>query len=104
MSASLEPVTSLLSTLAELDVTPSSLRVEWPFTDEDRPDVVLWLRTRTDFERITKSLGLRTTSAAGVGHRKFWTTADRPAPLVQCASFPHHDDYDTTTPTPKETP
>lgn len=98
MSAALGPVTSLLATLADLDVTPSSLRVEWPFTDQERPDVVLWLRTRTDFERATSALGLKAKSAAAVGCRRLWTTADRPAPLVQCASFPHHDDYETTQP------
>ena len=97
MSAQVVPVESLLTLLAALEVVPASLRVEWSFTDQERPrpEVLVWLRSRTDFERVAGALGLRTASAAGRNHRKLWTTADRPAPLIQCASFPHHDDYDT---------
>lgn len=91
----LAPVVDLMSTLTGTGVVPASITVEWRNTDRHHPYVNVWLRYRTDLEKVAAALGLRVESAGGpVGQRRYWTKADGPGVLLQAMSFRHHDDWE----------
>lgn len=90
----LEPVTALLAVLNDEGIVPASITVEWRHTDRTHPYVNVWLRYRSDLERIAPLLGLRVESGVRVpGQRHYWTKGDGPGVLLQAVSHRHHDDY-----------
>lgn len=92
----LAPVRDLLDALTDLGITPASLTVEWRFTNQTQPYINCWIRYRTEFERLTEHLKLKTDSAVRViGQRHYFTRGDK-GPLIQCVSFPHHEDWEAT--------
>jgi hypothetical protein len=90
----LAPMTDLMGALNSEGIVPASITCEWRHTDQTHPYVNVWLRYRTDLERLAKRLGLRVESGVRViGQRHYWTKGDGPGVLLQCVSLPHHDDF-----------
>lgn len=91
-SECLAPVIELLSTLDALGVTPASINVEWRFTDQTNPYLHCWLRYRTEFERLTAALKVKTSSRSPMKGQRLYSSEGN-GPLIQCMSFAHHDDW-----------
>jgi hypothetical protein len=90
-------VKALVDHLSDLDISPLHLRIDAKHVGDARPDVSMWLRYRTDFERFCDALKLKAKERAysPEGQREWWAehdTADRRL-LVQCVSFAHHEDW-----------
>lgn len=93
-AACLTPVADLMAALVEECIVPASITAEWRHTDQTHPYVNVWLRYRTDLERLAQHLGLRVESGVRtIGQRHYWTKGDGPGVLLQCVSLPHHDDF-----------
>lgn len=89
----LAPVRDLLDALTDLGITPASLHAEWRYTTQTEPLIVCSLRYRTEFERLTKRLKSKTGDRVDQpGQHRYFTTGK--GPLIQCVSFPHHDDWE----------
>lgn len=90
-------VLGIVEQLAMLEISPLHLRVDAKHVGDTRPDISLWLRYRTDFERFCESIKAkpkeRTYTPAG--QREWWAESDTDTRrlLIQCASFEHHDDW-----------
>lgn len=93
----LAPVVELLSVLTATGAVPASITVEWRHTDRPHPYVNVWLRYRTDLEKVAAALGLRVESGVRVpGQRHYWTKGDGPGVLLQAVAHRHHDDWEAT--------
>lgn len=91
-------IKALVDQLHDLDLSPLHLRVDAKHVGDTRPDVSMWLRYRTDFERFCAAVGVKPVPARfDSADQRSWSaehdTADRRL-LVQCVSFKHHDDWE----------
>lgn len=90
-------VKDLVDLLARLGLDPLHLHIDGARPLDSRPNVRLWLRHRTDFERVVTELGLRPTERRYVqsGQREWHAERDddRTRLLVSCVSFEHHPDW-----------
>lgn len=88
----LHPLLDVIAALNACEITPGRVLIEWPPSDLNNPDVSVRLRTRTDFETLTRTIGLRTDDAPRrPGQRAYWSLGN--GPLIQCLSFEWQDDY-----------
>jgi hypothetical protein len=94
-------LTALSEALDELDIEP--LHLQWTGTTPTKqPQVVtVWLRYRTDFEMACAAWSLKPheKTAYRPDERHFWAERDNDdlGLLVQCASLPHHPDWQRRT-------
>lgn len=96
-SACLAPLGNLHAVLSDECVVPASINVEWRHTDRTHPYLNVWFRYRTDLQRVAKRLGLGVeTRKRTTDQRHYFTKGDGPGALLQCISYPHHDDWETT--------
>ena len=94
----LSPMVELLAALSSEGIVPASITCEWRHTDQTHPYLNVWLRYRTEFERLANRLGLRIESAVRTADsRRYWTKGDGPGVLLQCLSQRHHEDYEGAT-------
>lgn len=94
-AACLDPVQALVGALLVEGIVPASINVEWRHTDRTHPYVNVWLRYRTDLERVATRLGLRVESTVRVvGQRHYSTKGDGPGLLLQAVSHRHHEDWE----------
>ena len=95
---------ALVDDLIALDVQPLHLHIDTLPVGDQRPDIRLWLRTRTDFERACTHWGIKATEKrySPAGQREWSATkdVDEHRLLVQVVSFQHHPDWQ---PRPQET-
>lgn len=90
-------IKALVDRLAELDLSPLHLRIDTKRVSDTRPDISMWMQTRTDFERLCTALKLKATEARySPQGQRLWhanhDTAERRL-LVQVVSLAHHDDW-----------
>jgi hypothetical protein len=93
-------VKRLVDILTDLDIEPLHLHVDGHKPTDLRPDVRLWTRTRTDYERLLDALKVKPKQRherrySPQGQREFYAEHDTDARrlLVQCVSLEHHDDW-----------
>jgi hypothetical protein len=90
-------IKALVDRLHLLDITPLHLNIDGPTPTEPRPNLRLWLRTRTDFERACGALGLNPKEARYSPHGQRQWTAEGDTPerrlFLSVVSFEHHDDW-----------
>jgi hypothetical protein len=91
------PLKALVDQLADLGIDPLHLHTDG-HTEIRPPDFRLWLRTRTDFERVCDALDLKPKRSRWdpEGQRSYSATKDTDEArlLVQVVSFRHHDDWE----------
>lgn len=101
----LVPVTAvkaIVDRLADLGIDPLHLHIDGSKPTDARPNVRLWLRTRTDFNRFIDVPALakkKVEERSGFSkdrQREFYVEddTDERRLLIQCVSFPHHDDWE----------
>lgn len=90
-------IKAIVDTLADLGIDPLHMHVDGHKPTDIRPDVQLWMRYRTDFERTCEALGAKKVEVRNwqVGERRYSAEhdTDRRRLLIQCVSFRHHDDF-----------
>lgn len=91
-------IRGIVEQLALLEMSPLHLRVDAKHVGDTRPDISLWLRYRTDFERFCESIKAKPHERMyrGQGQREWYaeSDADTRRLLIQCVSFEHHDDWE----------
>jgi hypothetical protein len=94
----IETIKDLVGQLHALGVSPLHLQVDAKHVGDTRPDVRLWLRYRTDFERFCAALGIHAKESRWdpEGQRSWSAEHDMEDRrlLVQCVSFKHHADWE----------
>lgn len=91
-------IKQVVDLLDELGIDPLHLHADGAKVLDARHDIKLWLRYRTDFERVCAALKAKPVERPHRGHgQREWyaepDTADRRL-LVQCVSFEHHPDWE----------
>lgn len=90
----LASLSELVAALSDEGIVPASIVVEWRYTDQPHPYLNVWLRYRTDLEKLARRMGLSDEERVHmVGQRHYFTKGAGPGPLLQAVSFPHHDDW-----------
>lgn len=90
-------IKALIDKLDALGITPLHLNIDGPTPTEQRPNLRLWLRTRTDFETVCAALNLSAKAARydQPGQRSWSASGDTEDQrlFVAAVSFKHHDDW-----------
>lgn len=90
-------IKELVDQLHTLDLSPLHLHIDTKHVGDTRPDVRLWLRYRTDFERFCGELGVKAKAARWdpEGQRSWSAEHDTEERrlLIQCVAFRHHADW-----------
>ncbi len=91
-------IKALIDELADLKVTPLHLRIDAKKVGDTRPDVSLWMQTRTDFEALARRWKAKATERrfSPEGQREWFAEHDNDGirVLVQVVSFRHHEDWE----------
>jgi hypothetical protein len=94
---SIATIKALVDQLAYMDVTPLHLNIDGPTPTETRPNIRLWLRTRSEFEAVCKALSLPVKESRydPSGQRSWSASGDDASQrlFVSVVSFEHHDDW-----------
>lgn len=90
-------IKAVVDLLADLGLDPLHLNIDGRTPTEDRPNIRLWMRYRSDFERVCEALKAKPVErqAHYQGQRHWYAEADTDARrlLVQCVSLEHHPDW-----------
>ncbi|HET7386916.1 MAG TPA: hypothetical protein VFJ19_09675 [Nocardioidaceae bacterium] len=90
-------IKEIVDLLDRLGIDPLHLHIDGSKPTERRPDIRLWCRYRTDFERVCASLALKPKEARfnPEGQRSWHAEQDTDDHrlFVACVSFKHHDDW-----------
>jgi hypothetical protein len=90
-------IKALVDTLADLGISPLHLLTNARKMSDTRPDISLWTQRRTDFEALCAHLKAKPVErmAHQPGQREWYAEhdTDERRLLIQCVSFPHHDDW-----------
>lgn len=91
-------IKALVDHLADLGITPLHLHIDGRADLDQRPDVRLWTRTRTDLFALCDSLGVKPRedryNPEGQRHWHAEHDTEQRRLLIQCCSLQHHDDWE----------
>ena len=91
-------IKALVDLLHGLGIDPLHLHIDGRKVDDLRPNTRLWLRHRTDIERVRQALGIKAKERAGHGPKQREWCAEKDDDgqrlLVQVVSLPHHPDWE----------
>lgn len=95
-------IKAIVDTFADLGIDPLHLHSDGHKPTDRRPDLRVWCRYRTDFERVCQRLRLKVTERRYVqtGQRAWFAEQDNADHrlLVECVSFEHHADWEPRPP------
>lgn len=94
----MDPLKALVDLMHRLNVTPLHLNFDGPTLTDTRPNIRLWVRTRTEHEALCDALSLKSVEARydrDDGQRSWSADGDTTAWRlhVACVSHRHHDDW-----------
>lgn len=98
----IEEIKAVVDVLAGLGIDPLHLHVDGKRSTNPRPDIHMWIRFRTDFERVCAAFEagpVEERRACPHGQREWWATSETSARklLIRCVSFDHHHDWEPRT-------
>lgn len=90
-------IKGLVDLFAALDIDPLHLQADGRHPTDTRPNLSVWCRYRTDFERVCDHLRLKPVERQyrQAGQREWYAERDDDTVrmLVQVVSFEHHPDW-----------